>query len=148
MRFTTFFLTVSSLLASNVLTNPIQPKDITPASIVPRASTIHKLRFCIDIGYKGYCEDIAMPEAQCVNLPSKLSRRVSSVRIPSGTHCQFVDENDCSADHCAGKGHCVSLDHDRAWLKGCGGWILGKAWNGCSSGWNDKIQSAKCYTKN
>ena len=147
MQFTAILLVATSLLASSIFSNPITPRKIEHEPVLPRAIKSHKLRFCADIGYKGYCEDIEMPNGQCVNLPSNLSRKVSSVRIPHNTHCQFVDANDCSAERCAGEGHCASFDHDRAWLKGCGGWILGKAWNGCSAGWNDRLQSAKCYTK-
>lgn len=150
MQFTTLLLTAAGLLTSTIHANPIQPRATTIKPVLLRqetSTTVHKLRFCEHIGYKGECADVEVPEGQCVNLPNNLKQEVSSVRIPDDTHCLFIDNDDCPGQDCADAGHCETFDHDRAWLNSCGGWILGKAWAGCKNGWNDRVKSVKCYTK-
>ncbi|QDS72581.1 hypothetical protein FKW77_001000 [Venturia effusa] len=149
MQITTLLLAATALLASTLHANPIQSRATTiKPNLVRQETTVHYLRVCEHIGYKGECASIEAPEGQCVNIPDTLSQKVSSMRIPKGTHCLFLDKEDCPGHECADKKHCAAFDHDRAWLKSCGGWLVGKAWAGCRSGWNDRFQSVKCYTKN
>lgn len=150
MQITTLFLIAASLLASTIHANPIQPREITRKPVLLRrknSDTVYKLRFCEHIGYKGECADVEIPEGQCVNVPDSLGSKVSSIRIPDGTDCLFIDTNDCPAQACADAGRCDTFDHDRAWLNTCGGWLVGRTWAGCKKGWNDKVRSVKCYSK-
>lgn len=150
MQLTTLLLTLATLLASTTHASPIQPRKVTTKPMLQReksSTTTHTIKFCEHIGYKGECAQIEVPEGQCVNLPDRLEQKVSSMRIPDGIDCLFIDNDDCPTQDCADAGHCDTFDHDRAWLNSCGGWILGKAWAGCKKGWNDRVKSVKCYTK-
>lgn len=150
MQLTIILLTAASLLTSTSHANPVQSREVTTKPMLLRQETsarTHKLKFCEHIGYKGECADVEIPEGQCVNLPESLEQKVSSIRIPDGTNCLFIDNDDCPMQDCADAGHCETFDHDRAWLNSCGGWILTRVWAGCKKGWNDRIKSVKCYTK-
>ncbi|TID27898.1 hypothetical protein E6O75_ATG00665 [Venturia nashicola] len=149
MHLTTLLFAATNLLTSTTHATPIQPNEVTSQSLLPRqdpSTTTHEIKFCEHIGYKGKCETIQIPEGQCVNIPDTLEQKISSMRIPKGTNCLFIDNSNCPSEACA-TSHCEIFDHDRAWLNSCGGWIVNKVWAGCKKGWNDRVKSVKCYTK-
>ncbi|KAF2419047.1 hypothetical protein EJ08DRAFT_702864 [Tothia fuscella] len=64
-----------------------------PQRIAPRDDTVGIL-FCAAAGFKD-CTPLAIPNAQCYNLPSGLDNEVSSFKMPKHVGCNFFANDDC-----------------------------------------------------
>lgn len=109
----------------------------------PTPTEIRTHRFCDEMGYGGYCQELPMQYDVCRNLDDVLSKKLSSFRIPNDEECKLYAKLDCpeTGDWVAHKG-------DQGYLTGCGGCAGGKAcWSGCGKYWNDRAVSIKCTWK-
>lgn len=114
------------------------------AAYAPKPLEIRTHKFCDQMGYGGFCQDLPMQYAVCRNLDDVLSKRLSSFRIPNDEECTLYAKVDCPPT-----GDWVAHTGDQGYLTGCGGCTSGKwCWSGCGNYWNDRAVSIKCTWTN
>lgn len=106
----------------------------------PKPEEIRINHFCDENSWKGHCENIPIQYDVCHNFDEKLSKRLSSFRVPNDEQCKLYADRDCPE-----AGDWVAHRGDQGYLSACGGCFSGKTcWSGCAKHWNDKAVSVKC----